>query len=155
MIPIVNELIQVTRSHFWEIALNIALLLPDTCTRLESVEGKSNGKEYMHWFDKYCTPRFNGTISGKDIYTVRCNSMDTVFQRPDFGKITFELPGDNIAHNKIVGHILMINLAVFIDIVIDGYKSWWKENKENLYVQSNLSNKRFSLKYKDYFEWNY
>lgn len=81
--------------------------------------------------------------------------MDTGFQRQDFRKIAFELPGENIAHNQTVGNILMINLAIFIDIVLDGYRSWWEEHKENLLVRSNLCNKHSALHHEDYFEWNY
>lgn len=155
MISIVNELKQATKNNLWAIALNMALLLPEICTKLESLDGKSNGKKYISWFDTYCTPRFNGTLGGTDIYATRCNSIDHTPQRSGFDKIVFQLPGEGTIHNRVIDSKLIINLAVFADIVVEGYESWWAEHRENLLVRRNLSDKQCTLKFEDYFEWNY
>ncbi|OLS14292.1 MAG: hypothetical protein RBG13Loki_2080 [Promethearchaeota archaeon CR_4] len=51
-------------------ALMVTLTIPDICGKME---GEKQGKRrYITWFEKYLKTKYNGFLSGKDCYALRC-----------------------------------------------------------------------------------
>ena len=65
-------------------ALMISLTIPDICGKME---GKTNSsKRYIEWFDKYMKEKYDGYLSAKDCYAIRCavlhEASDDIIQHP-------------------------------------------------------------------------
>jgi hypothetical protein len=56
----------------WFSSLTIALTIPDICASLESSNGNTNGELYARWFDTYVANRYQDSLTGKDVYKLRC-----------------------------------------------------------------------------------
>lgn len=55
----------------WYSALNLSLVLPDICAKLEGSK-KSSTERYPEWFNKYLGDKYKGFLSGDDCYALRC-----------------------------------------------------------------------------------
>ncbi len=56
----------------WYAALILSLILPDICAKIEGNYTNSS-KRYPEWFNKYLKGKYNGFLSGKDCYALRCS----------------------------------------------------------------------------------
>jgi len=72
---LINELKSALDNGLYQIALNTALIIPDISSAVESENGQTNGTKYKEWFDKYVAPKYNGNVSGEDVYKIRCASL--------------------------------------------------------------------------------
>jgi hypothetical protein len=52
----------------------LSLILPDICGKFKD-SNKSFSERYPEWFDKYLGERYNGYLSGKDCYALRCSFL--------------------------------------------------------------------------------
>ncbi len=125
------------------ISLNIALTVPDICAALQSESGKTTGKKYSNWFNKYVAHQYNDFINGEDIYKIRCAALHqgklNNDNNPKFRKIIFQIPtpNGNIFHNNILGDSINLNIEIFIRDIIKGFEQWRKEHEGNPIVDKN------------------
>jgi hypothetical protein len=127
----------------WYAALAVALMVPDVCARME--HGKTSGKRYKEWFDKYVKPRYTGTLpvlgehvflTGGDCYAFRCSLLhegteDISDQQAKevLERFRFELPdqNNNVRHCCQEDKVLILQVRHFCRDIINGAKSWLRD----------------------------
>lgn len=147
---LIYELKKATENNLWFLAINIALTVPDICSALESENGQTDGDKYRNWVNKYLVHKYNGFITGDDIWKLRCASLHQGkfnHDNPRFNKVIFQVPFNGNSggmHNNIIGGTLQLNAMIFVTDIINSYEEWLINNKENSFIQTNLE-KSFSF----------
>ena len=138
---IIEELKIAIYNKLFFLAINISLTIPDICAALESENGQTSGTKYKNWVDTYLSPKYDGFISGDDIYKIRCASLHQGkfdHDNPRFEKIAFQIPEEGLFfHNNIFGKTLQLNAGTFIADVIESYNEWKIANSNNETVKTN------------------
>ncbi len=120
----------------WYSALYMALTLPDVCSSLEAVDGKTNGLKFAAWFDTYLKPTYSMTLfaqthvfmAGDDCYVLRCSALhqglsDVGHQKAKgvLDKFYFTvLP----MHRIQVGNVLHLNVKNFCEDMVAAVRVW-------------------------------
>ena len=137
---LINELEFCLSNKMFIVSLNIALTIPDICSALQSENGCTTGKKYANWVDKYISPKYNQSITGDDVYKLRCASLHQgKFNHdfPKFEKIIFIIPSNNYLHRLTINNSYALDVFTFITDIIEGYKEWKKDNSLNENVTKN------------------
>ncbi|SNV32086.1 Uncharacterised protein [Chryseobacterium taklimakanense] len=142
---LIDELKLALKHRLFYSALNNSLIIPDICSALTSENGQTNGTKYKEWFDRYCAQKYNGFVSGEDIYKIRCALLHQGklnHDYPNFEKILFQIPNENniILHNNKINNSLNLSLENFVNDVVSGYEKWWEEHNNDQIVLKNLEN---------------
>ena len=146
---LIEELKKCIEEEMFFTALNTSLIIPDICSALQSENGQTNGTKYKNWFDTYCAEKYDGNVSGEDIYKIRCALLHQGklnHDNPNFERILFQVPTNRgfVLHNNTINGALNLNLKIFIEDIISGYELWHTEQKENVDV---IKNKNKSIQY--------
>lgn len=142
---LIKELETALSSELYYSALISALIIPDICSALESESGQTSGAKYKAWFDKYLSNRYDGFVTGEDIYKVRCALLHQGklnHDNPNYQRILFQPPGKGpILHKNIIEGALNLNLEIFVNDIIAGYYQWEEScgDKEHVKVNSEHS----------------
>jgi len=136
----------------WYSALALSLVLPDICGK---AEGKPQGRmRYIEWFDKYLATTYQGFLSGRDCYALRCSflhegsdAIETQQAREVVDRFFFipKGPHCNSIGNSIVGdplfdqkEILQLSVDQFCKDFVEAAKKWLTDNAGSSIVQDNL-----------------
>ncbi|WP_026694254.1 hypothetical protein [Peribacillus kribbensis] len=130
----------------YQLALGMALCIPDLCAALESKNGRTNGIKYQAWYDKYVDGKMYLTAS--DCYHIRCSFLHqgSPEQKPSI-KILFIVPsGDSQTHDQIMNGALHVDINIFCQVMIAAGQRWLLEVKdsENYIKNYEKSFKRYS-----------
>ncbi len=127
----------------YQVALNSAMVIPDICCALVSDNGKTSPNLYEKWIDEFVALKYDGTITGKDIYKLRCALLHQGklnHDYPKYKKIVFQLPSSGgTIHNGIINDALFLNIKTFCYDIIGGYTKWAEQNYNNKNVEKNYS----------------
>lgn len=120
----------------WYSALYVALTLPDVCSSLEAVDGKTNRDKFAKWFDTYLKPTYSMTMfgethvfmAGKDCYVLRCSMLhegltDVGHQKAKgvLEKFYFTtLP----QHRIKINDVLHLNVNRFCEEMVAAVRNW-------------------------------
>ena len=143
---LVNELALLIKNGVWVTALNTSLLIPDICCSLENKDGRTDGKRYKNWVNRYFSKRYQGLLQGEDIYKLRCASLHQGKLNHDDLKnvrLLFQIPGGKQIHhcnlNVIQGQkIIELNIGIFCYDIVESYNEWVRSNKDNPIISENL-----------------
>ena len=121
-------------SNQYYLSLFVALAIPDICGALESDDGLAIGQKYKDWFDKYISPKYNGSLNGNSCYQFRCSLLhqgSTQHENSKFSRIFFVEPGTttHVLHNNIINNALNIDVKIFCQDIISGAKEWLKKKR--------------------------
>lgn len=120
----------------WYSALYMALTLPDICSSLEAVDGKTDRKKFAIWFNTYLKPTYSMTVfnkthvfmAGDDCYVLRCSALHQGL--PDVGhqgakgvldKFYFTILPQ---HRVQVGNVLHLNVKIFCEEMVAAVRHW-------------------------------
>lgn len=137
---LINELEFCLANKMFVISLNTALTIPDICSALQSENGCTKGSKYANWVDKYLSPKYDKSITGEDVYKLRCASLHQgKFNHdfPKYEKIIFIIPSENYFHRLTINNSYALDVCTFINDIIEGYKEWKKDNSLNENVAKN------------------
>ncbi|MGY8705125.1 hypothetical protein RAD16_05200 [Bradyrhizobium sp. 18BD] len=133
----------------WYAALALALTLPDIAASLENADGKTSGKRFAAWFDKWMPAYSVGReklvtgrrieippfMKGADCYALRCavlhNGTDDVEEqraRETLKKFDFTFGGEGVhVHRNRNGETLQLEVGPFVTEICDACEQW-REN---------------------------
>lgn len=124
------------------LSLGIALCIPDICAALESDDGKTSGKKYKGWYDKYVGNKLSMTAD--DCYYFRCSFLhqgSTQHEKSQFKRIIFIEPNEScILHNNIISGALNIDVRIFCTDLIESARKWLETVKDNKNFKRNIDN---------------
>jgi hypothetical protein len=143
----------------WYGALAMALTLPDICASSESADGKTNGKRYAWWFDRFLLSTYTAAVGGQpytfltgdDCYALRCaflhqGDFDVTDQRVRTVVSHFEfvppVSGHVIHRNMRQGPgytVLQLQVDVFAIDIVDGVDSWLHAIRSDVVIQGKLT----------------
>jgi hypothetical protein len=126
-------------------AVVMALTLPDICAALESPEGKTSGRQYRDWYNRYLASAYP-ELTDVDCYSLRCG----VVHEGRFGhsngriaSVTFiPMPMRGLVYSyncRTDEFHLLLGAENFCRTVIEKVRQWMSEKKSDPTVQSNLS----------------
>lgn len=127
-------------------ALATTLTIPDVCAALEATNGQSTGKLYQRWYDQYIGPRYNGMLSAKACYSLRCGVVHqgqvSVAGVPKIAKAIFRLPQQTTSsiHANTVNDMVQFDLRTFCEDFINAIDQWWKAKGSDPTVKANVAN---------------
>lgn len=127
-----------------EAALFMALALPDVCASLESDDGKTTGRKYMAWFDRFMAAnyvkavgapqlgRISVFLSASDCYALRCallhqGSSDISDQRAQevLDRIHFTVSASGRgSHLTKFNSVLLLDAGIFCEQVCAAVDGW-------------------------------
>ena len=145
------------KSQNWHAALAIALTMPDICASLSSPSGKTNGKKYASWWDKYVGPGYRRLMgrpakehvfmSGNDCYALRCAFLhqgldDVSTQRVEkaLSAFVFSVPPDNgMVHRNQFNDVLQLQVDEFCRELSQGVVRWLEDVATDDRIQAALA----------------
>lgn len=143
----IEELKLAFDNKLYILSLNSALIIPDICSGLESSNGETSGSKYMAWFEKYCKTKFNGMLSAKDAWKLRCAVLHQGrFDHKDisYEKIIFQLPNKGVEVGTMEVNngtpMLSISITLFVLDMLKSYEEWYSQSKDDSNVKKNLEN---------------
>lgn len=122
-------------SNLYYLALYTTLALPDICSALSSKDGKTSGRQYIEWYDKYAKGKCSSNLDGFACYKFRCSSLHqgtTQDKRMGYSKIIFLEPVNQnmILHDNILNDALNIDLNIFCLAMIKAVEDWLNDIKD-------------------------
>lgn len=145
---IIKSVRQSIQSKNWYAALFVSLTLPDICTALE--DGKASGSKYSSWFESNLT-QYNGFLSGKDCYTLRCallhQGKDDILDqkmRETLKHYVFLTSGSHCnlikdcVFNGVKKSFLQLNVQKFCEDICLAVERWLKSVNDNPEIQKRL-----------------
>ncbi|MEJ9228909.1 hypothetical protein LAV79_05310 [Peribacillus butanolivorans] len=117
----------------YQLSLSMALCIPDICAALESDDGKTNGRKYRSWYEKYVGNVLR--LSSSDCYFFRCSFLhqgSTEHENSKFKKIIFIEPNHGIVgHNNVMDDVLNIDVRIFCKDMINAGRKWYATVKDS------------------------
>lgn len=138
-----------TKLYF--LALAGALVIPDMCSSMETVDGKTTGPLYKAWVDKYVAPHFTvgpnrtPSFSGEDCWGVRCSLLHQgrlIPHQGNYSRILFVEPGTstNTFHNNVMNDALNIDVPLFVLTIADAAEKWLAVTQNTTNFEANRAN---------------
>jgi len=136
MRTVIDQTRKALDGHLYYLALFAALAIPDIAAALESNDGRTSGKRYANWYERWVRPRLrevrdrDNPFSGDMCYRYRCGMLHQGRSQRDndlYQKIVFIEPGYNnysIHYCTVHGAILVIQLDAFVEEVLWGCERW-------------------------------
>jgi hypothetical protein len=126
------------------LALFGALALPDICAGLESVNGQTNEKKYISWFDKWVAVKYYGMVTGEDCYGFRCSMLHQARARPhkgNFSRVIFLEPNASgiVMHCNVIDDALNLDIGRFCHDLVDSSLAWLPTVEGTPEFKANLS----------------
>lgn len=141
-----NEIEVAVVNGFYTLALGMTLCIPDICAALESPDGKTSGRKYKDWYNRYIKDAM--PLDGDDCYYFRCAFLhqgSTQHDKSKFKQIIFVPPiMPAVFHNNEINGVLNIDLKIFCNELIKGARKWLNENKDTEIFKKNYE-KSFRL----------
>ena len=85
--------------------------------------------KYIKWFDTYVADNYKNWLTGKEMYTLRCNLLHqgtANLQKHKYSRIVFQEPNQyRYVDNMVIGDILIINVETFCSHIINGIIEWY------------------------------
>jgi hypothetical protein len=143
-----NELTRCEKSSAYWALLHLTVCLPDICAALQSVDGRTSGRRYVAWSDRFAIQPY---LTGAERYQMRCNVLHQGRARLDpagryssfcFGRPS---PSGGIDHYRLDGTVLHIDVGSFARETTSAVEEWiaWVESDagspEALAVQRNIT----------------
>lgn len=130
-----NQLRQASNAHIYFVALSGALMIPDMCSGMETADGVTTGQLYKAWVDQHITPRIS-MLSGEDCWGLRCSLLHQGRMTPHVGRydrVLFIEPGGygGVLHNNNISGALNIDVAIFVETMINAAEQWLAVNESN------------------------
>jgi hypothetical protein len=132
------------------LSLYVALALPDICGALESTNGRATGNRYKAWFNKWVSPKYEGSLTGEQCYAYRCGVLHQGRSRHEklgYTRIIFLEPSVNRKfHRNIINDAFNIDLKIFCEDITQSVREWHNYVKDNVHFKENYSHfmKRYS-----------
>jgi hypothetical protein len=142
---ITREIEVALKGGFYYLAIIGSLTLPDICSALESQDGTTSGKQYMHWCDSWLLPKYP-FLTSSEIYSLRCGVIhqgNAMHPSKRYSRILFTLPvphNDVFLHNNILNDALNLDAVTFCRDVLECGVNWYAQEKNNPHVVANLPN---------------
>ena len=129
-----NQVRHASRENLYYVALSGALMIPDMCSGMETLDGKTSGLLYKAWINKYVTPKISN-LSGKDCWGFRCSLLHQGSMGPHQGiynRVLFVEPGssNSVFHNNVINDALNIDVSIFIETMVSAAEDWLALNEE-------------------------
>ncbi len=133
-----NAIRESLKTKNWYSAIYLSLTLPDICARLESPNGKTSGKKYAAWFDKYMAHHYRFKVginqdqvillSGNDCYALRCallheGGVDITTQKIRESLEKFHFTTTTVHGNRI-NTTLQLDVPTFCTQICSGAEQW-------------------------------
>jgi hypothetical protein len=137
---------QAIANRNWYSALYLSVTLPDICARLESENGKTNQKKYVHWYDTYLASKYQFKhpdeleprvfLSGNDCYALRCSMLhegtsELTTQRAQEIVDRFHFTAEVGMHCNMFNSVLQIDVAVFCNDMCNSVDEWMENFRKN------------------------
>lgn len=135
-----RELLKQTRvavnTDLYYVALVTSLAIPDIAAALDSDDGRTCGKRYANWYDKWVKPQLSKTrgrenpLSGAECYAWRCAMLHqgrSQRETDTYRHIMFAHPKvslGSIHYCTVGGDTLLIRLADFVEEMAKGCEDW-------------------------------
>lgn len=117
----------------YQLALGTALCIPDICAALESSDGKTSGRRYKDWYNRYVGKKL--MLTADDCYYLRCSYLhqgSTQHEKSQYEKVIFVEPNPfGVFHNNVIEGALNIDIIVFCEDLIESASDWLEDIKEN------------------------
>lgn len=134
-----NEIRRGLDAGVYQLALNMALCIPDICAALESEDGKASPAKYKSWYERYVAGRLR--LSASDCYYFRCSFLHqgtTEHDRSSYDKIIFIEPNDRmVLHNNVLEGALNIDVRLFCIELIGAATQWLNDVRETQTFKDN------------------
>ncbi|MEB0108272.1 hypothetical protein [Pseudomonas sp. MH9.3] len=127
----------------WYSALYMSLTLPDVCSSLETADGKTDGKKFARWFDRYMKETYSMKMHGQttvfmagdDCYVLRCSLLhqgltDVGHQRAKGVLDRFYFTTMNM-HRIRIGNVLHLNVKIFCEEMVASVRLWVEDFNKN------------------------
>ncbi|MGJ7910466.1 hypothetical protein [Neobacillus sp. LXY-1] len=127
-----NEIERGLDARVYHLSLGIALCIPDICAALQSDDGKTSGKKYKEWYNKYVGDKI--MMTADDCYYFRCSFLhqgSTQHEKSSYKKVIFVEPSSNVFHNNVINDVLNIDVRIFCKDMIKSGRDWLKDVKDN------------------------
>ncbi|MGE9312899.1 hypothetical protein ACLOAU_14725 [Niabella sp. CJ426] len=145
-----EEIYHAYNSKYYQIALNSLFVIPDNCAALQDPDGKTSGKKYKEWCNKYYLSRYEYEITAEDLYSIRCSLLhQSSINANSKMRILFQPPGPIKFHHtsftttsgdNSVLHWYCINIHDFMMEMLQSHHNWEKEMKDDSVCQTNIKN---------------
>ncbi len=143
-------------NNLYYLALFSILTLPDMCGAIDSIDGKASESNYINWFDKYVTPKYDENyLDGEVVYKYRCSTLHQgtsshpknkyarlMFFEPAISdKVNLRFEGRHVLVLKGVDDndsSLMLDLKIFCLAIIEATNEWLSEKKDDDLLKKNM-----------------
>ncbi len=127
-----NEIERGLNAGVYQLCLGMALCIPDICAALQSEDGKTSGKKYKDWYQKYASDKC--IMSAEDCYYFRCSFLhqgSTQHEKSQYDRVLFVEPSAGFLHNNVLEGALNIDIRIFCLELIAAAKRWLNDVKDN------------------------
>jgi hypothetical protein len=140
-----DEILQAAQNRLIYLALFGALAIPDICAGMESVDGRTNEKRYIEWFDRWAGPKYNGMVNGQDCYGLRCSMLHQGRAQPHKGvysRVIFLAPNDRriVMHRNVLNDALNLDIQRFCAEMVESARAWLPTVEGTPEFETNLAN---------------
>jgi len=141
-----DQVKRVAETDLYYLTLEAALVIPDMCSGLEAVDGKTNRMLYQEWFDRHVAHKYvaasGPSFSGEDCYGLRCAMLHQGRLEPHKGtykRVLFIEPhGGMTLHNNVISDALNIDVTQFARDMVEGAEHWLGEAEKTSHYQENF-----------------
>jgi hypothetical protein len=137
-----NEIERGLDAGVYHLSLGIALCIPDICAALQSDDGKTNGKKYKEWYNRYVGDKI--VMTADDCYYFRCSFLhqgSTQHEKSQYGRIIFVEPNPmGVFHNNVLEGALNIDVRIFCRDLINSARQWLIDVKDDDIFMRNHEN---------------
>lgn len=135
MEELLEQIESAARNGSYLVGLYVALALPDICGALESENGRATGNRYQAWFNKWVSPKYEGTLTGKQCYAYRCGILHQGrAKHKDLGysQIIFLEPNPKLTlHKTTMNDAYSLDLVTFCNDITASVREWLPTVKDN------------------------
>ena len=125
----IAQILKALKAEAYYSALFVCITIPDICGAIDSVDGEAHYSKYIKWFDTYVADNYKNWLTGKEMYTLRCNLLHqgtANLQKHKYSRIVFQEPNQyRYVDNMVIGDILIINVETFCSHIINGIIEWY------------------------------
>jgi hypothetical protein len=141
-----DQVKRVAETDLYYLTLEATLVIPDMCSGLEAIDGKTTRALYKTWFDQHVASKYiaasGPSFSGDDCYGLRCAMLHQGRLEPHTGtyaRILFIEPhGHMMLHNNIFENALNIDITQFALDMIESAERWLTTAETTAQYQANF-----------------
>lgn len=140
-----EQIERAVQANLYYLAFGAVLTIPDICAALGAENGETTGARYQAWYDQEFGDAYEGYLSARDCYLLRCKFLHQGRARHEgevHQRLVFLEPSSNqtiTAHKCIMNDVLVLDVPTFCQDMVNTARRWLAANGENETVQANLA----------------